>query len=174
MMIVVTGATGHIGNVLVRELLARGRKVRAVVPPGEDTVPLEGLPVEIVRADVRKAEQMVEVVGGAEMVYHLAGVISIIPGRERLLYQVNVGGTQNIVQACLRAGVGRLVYTSSVHALVEPPSGQFLDEEASVDPKRGGRAIRQVEGPRDLARPRGDRRRAGCGYRLSLRSYRTL
>jgi len=47
-MIAVTGATGHIGNVLARELLARGEEVRTVIPPSEDTIPLEGLRVEMV------------------------------------------------------------------------------------------------------------------------------
>jgi len=52
-MILVTGATGHIGNVLVRELLFRNEKVRVLIPSGEDVSPLDGLDVHIVEGDIR-------------------------------------------------------------------------------------------------------------------------
>ncbi len=136
-MIVITGATGHIGNVLVRELLARGKEVRAVIPPFEDTAPLEGLEVEKVEGDVRNVDSLIEAFKGAEVVYHLAGIISILPGKSELLYQVNVVGTRNAVEACLRARVPRLVYTSSIHAIAEPPDGTVIDETLPFAPDRG-------------------------------------
>ena len=122
-MVVVTGATGHIGNVLVRELLSRGDNVRVVVPPLEDTASLDGLKVEMVEGDVRKVDSLMQSFKGSDVVYHLAGIISILPRKNELLYQVNVEGTRNAVEACLKTGVRRLVYTSSIHALREPPHG---------------------------------------------------
>jgi dihydroflavonol-4-reductase len=89
-MVVVTGATGHIGNVLVRRLLSRGEKVRVVIPPAEDLTPLDGLKVEIVEGDVRKIDSLIKAVAGSDVVYHLAGIISILPGKNELLYQVNI------------------------------------------------------------------------------------
>ncbi len=89
-MVVVTGATGHIGNVLVRQLLSRGEKVRVVIPPAEDITPLDGLKVEIVEGDVRKIDSLIKAVAGSDVVYHLAGIISILPGKNELLYQVNI------------------------------------------------------------------------------------
>ncbi|MFA5400302.1 MAG: SDR family oxidoreductase [Dehalococcoidia bacterium] len=134
MNIVVTGATGHIGNVLVRELLAQGHSVRALVPPFENDLPIRGLDVEIVAADVCDAASLSTAFEGADAVYHLAGIIAITPGREALLQKVNVQGTRNVVDACLESGVGRLVYTSSIHAIQEPPQGIVINETFPVDP----------------------------------------
>ncbi len=69
----VTGATGHIGNVLVRELVARGERVRALLFPGEDRKPLEGLGVEIVEGDVLDKNVLRRAMRGVSRVFHLAG-----------------------------------------------------------------------------------------------------
>lgn len=132
-MIAVTGATGHIGNVLVRKLLARGEKVRAIVPSFEDYKPIEGLEVEIVDGDVRNIDSLIKAFKGAKIVYHLAGIVTISSGNDNFLYQVNVEGTKNVVNACLKNNVKRLVYVSSVHALKEPPIGTVIDETCIYD-----------------------------------------
>ncbi len=135
MNIVVTGATGHIGNVLIRELLAAGEKVRALVPPFENDLPIRGLNVDMVAGDVCDRASLNSAFRGADVVYHLAGIIAITPGKDRLLHRVNVEGTRNVVDACLESGVGRLVYTSSIHAIQEPPEGIFINETFPVDPE---------------------------------------
>ncbi len=135
-MDVVTGATGHIGNTLVRELVARGREVRCLVLPSESTKPLYGLETEIVYGDVRRPETLYESFRGADVVYHLASVIALTGGHRALLEAVNVRGARNVAEACLRAGVRRLVYTSSIHALAEPPKGVAIDESCPFDPTR--------------------------------------
>ena len=132
----VTGATGHLGNVLVRELLRRGKRVRALVEAGDDARALEGLDVEVVRGDVLRPETLVPAFAGAEVVFHLAGVVSISSLDIEIVRTVNVDGTRNVVEAARRAGVRRLVYTSSVHALTEPGTGGVLTEEAGYDPER--------------------------------------
>jgi dihydroflavonol-4-reductase len=71
---------------------------------------------------------------GADVVFHVAGLVSITAGREQDLTAVNVEGTRNVVEACRAAGVRRLVYTSSVHALTEPGRGGVLDEAGGFDP----------------------------------------
>ena len=133
-MIIVTGATGHIGNVLTRKLLSRGEEVRAIIPANEDIIPLKGLDLEIIQADIRDIDALNQAIKGASMVYHLAGVIAILPGRKELLTQVNVKGTQHVVEACLRNHVQRLVYTSSIHAIKEPPKGTCINESYPYDP----------------------------------------
>lgn len=135
-MVVVTGATGHIGNNLVRALLARGEKVRCLVLPSDDLRPLEGLAVQVVEGDVRQPESLIRAFKGAEVVYHLASIVAITPGRSRLLEEVNVRGARNVANACLECGVRRMVYTSSIHALVEPPIGTVMDEAMPFDPAR--------------------------------------
>jgi len=134
-MIVLTGATGHIGNVLVRELLARGEKLRLVIPPFDNTTSIEGLEVEKIEGDVRNIDSLKQAFKGADVVYHLAGIISIL-GKTDLLHQVNVVGTRNVVEACLQSAVPRLVYTSSIHAIEEPAHGTVIDETFPFDPDK--------------------------------------
>jgi len=133
-MIVVTGATGHIGNVLVRELASQKESIRTIILPGEDVSPLDGLTVEILVGDIRDKEFLLRAFKGADTVYHLAGFISIVPGNKELLHSINVEGTRNVVEACLQTGVKRLVYTSSIHAIQEPPHGTTIDESFPYDP----------------------------------------
>ncbi|OHD55381.1 MAG: hypothetical protein A2Y33_08675 [Spirochaetes bacterium GWF1_51_8] len=133
-MVVVTGACGHIGNNLVRSLIALGEKVRALILPGEDTMPLDGLAVEKFPGDICDRESLERAFDGADSVFHLAGMVSIIPGKKDLLYNVNVNGTKNVVEACLSRDVKRLVYTSSVHALPDLPKGRRIDESLGFLP----------------------------------------
>jgi len=133
---VVTGATGHVGNVLVRELLNRGASVRALVLPGEDRKPLAGLEVDCVEGDVRDLDTLRRAFAGASTVYHAAGLISILPGQIDALHAVNVVGTRNVVRACEEGAVTRMVYVSSAHALVEPPHGTAITEDAGCDPSK--------------------------------------
>lgn len=133
-MILVTGATGHIGNVLVRELLQKDESVRALVLPGEDCTPIQGLAVEKVEGDVLDPAALDRAMRGVSTVYHLAGVISIMPGRNEWMWRVNVGGTKNVIAAARNAGVNRMVYTSSIHALQRIPEGQAVDESLPFDP----------------------------------------
>ena len=77
-MIVITGATGHLGNVLVRKLVSMNKKVRVLILPGEDIASLRGLEVEKVEGDVRFPDSLRKAFEGAEIVYHCAGIISIL------------------------------------------------------------------------------------------------
>jgi dihydroflavonol-4-reductase len=132
---VVTGASGHLGNVLVRQLVASGHHVRAVVPPFEDQGQIPGPGVEVVISDVRDRGSLEGALRGARRVFHLAGIVTISTGQRRLLEEVNVRGTRNVVQACLKTGVERLVYTSSVHALGEPGDGSAIREQHEFRPE---------------------------------------
>lgn len=150
--VAVTGATGHLGNVLVRELCARGARVRAVLAPRDLPEPLAGLEVERATADVRDAAALEQAFAGADLVFHLAGLVSITAGFEARMHAVNVEGTRAVMRACRAAGVRRLVHTGSVHALTEPRGG-VLTEEAGFDPrlasgaygKTKARACREVQ-----------------------------
>ena len=132
-MILVTGAAGHIGNVLVRELISDGRAVRAFILPGEDLSSLEGLEIEIVEGNVLDLNSLRHAMNGIDTVFHLAGVISIMPGKNEWMQNVNVEGTKNVLQAAKENGVSRLVYTSSIHALSRNWIGK-IDETVPFDP----------------------------------------
>lgn len=133
-MNLITGATGHIGNVLVRELLKKGQKVRALLLPGEDRSPLEGMDVEIAEGDVLDFPSLQKAFEGIDYAYHLAGLISIMPGKNDLVSQVNVSGTRNVLHAARMAKIRRLVYTSSIHAIQRAPQGVTIDETIPFDP----------------------------------------
>lgn len=132
---VVTGATGHLGNVLVRELISRGRTVRAVLQPGDDHSALCGLPVQLFEADIRDRVVLRAAFSGAERVFHLAGRVSFGSAHPEHLRELNVGGTRAVLDACRYAHVKRLVHMGAANALTDPASG-VLDEEAGFDPTR--------------------------------------
>jgi dihydroflavonol-4-reductase len=134
-MNLVTGATGHIGNVLVRKLLAAGESVRVLIYPGEDTLPLKDLLLEMVTGDVLDPLSLRKAMQGVTRVFHLAGIISILPGRNRIVNRVNFEGTKNIIAEARQAGVKRLIYTSSIHAIQRAPQGVRIDERLPFDPE---------------------------------------
>jgi dihydroflavonol-4-reductase len=111
---VVTGATGHLGAALVRALLAEGRRVRAV--NREPGASLAGLDVEFVAADVLDVDAMRGAFAGADVVYHLAGRISIAGDPDGQVRATNVDGARHSTVAALDAGVERFVHCSSIHA----------------------------------------------------------
>jgi dihydroflavonol-4-reductase len=131
-MILVTGATGHIGNVLVRELVARGEEVRALVLPGESCDSLSGLPIEMVVGNVLDPGTLDRWMRGVKLVYHLAGIVSIMPGDEEIMYRVNVEGARNVARAALKAKVKRMIHTASVHAFRREPKGVTMDEKTPI------------------------------------------
>lgn len=122
---VVTGATGFIGGVLARALAGRDGSVRGVLherPPWFDE------PVEWVEGEVLDRESMVAAVRGADIVFHLAAEVSIDPGDADAVWETNVTGTRNAVEAALECGVRRLVHFSSIHAYDQSPVHEVLDE----------------------------------------------
>jgi dihydroflavonol-4-reductase len=144
-LIAVTGATGHVGNALLRALAERRTRgaetgfsgpLRAIVRRQSDASNLVGLDVELVEADMSDVASLTKAFRGADAVFHVAGLISIGGERLKRLRATNVQGTRNVIEACRLAGVRRLVYTSSVHAFVEPPHGTPTDESTPIDPKR--------------------------------------
>jgi dihydroflavonol-4-reductase len=126
MTAVVTGASGHVGANLVRILLARGERVRALMH--RDRRGLEGLDVEAISADVCDPASLLPALCGADVVYHAAGHVSILPSEREALEAVNVCGTRNVVDACLRGGVRRLVHFSSIEAFSDRSPDVLIDE----------------------------------------------
>jgi dihydroflavonol-4-reductase len=133
-MNVVTGATGHAGNVIVRELLARDRRVKVFVRPTSDITPLKEFKVEVATGDILNLDSLISAFKNTDIVYHLAGDVSIMPGNDKYMHEINVVGTQNVIKACIECRVKRLVYMSSIHAIKEPPDGVVIDESLPFDP----------------------------------------
>jgi dihydroflavonol-4-reductase len=130
MTVVITGASGHVGANLVRALIEKDRPTRCLVHVSSRA--LDGLKTEIVRGDMRDPDSLYRAFEGADIVYHLAASISLSMSDWPRLESINVLGTRNVVEACLRAGVRRLVHFSSIHALVQEPMSVPVDESRSL------------------------------------------
>lgn len=140
---IVTGAAGHLGSHVVKELLNRREEVRAFVLPWEKVpahVDLNRYLLTRYGGDVRypqTLDQLFESDEEAEYtVIHCAGIISISLGKDQRIFDVNVGGTANVIAACQKHQTRRLVYVSSVHAIPLLPRGQVMREVPFFSPDK--------------------------------------
>jgi dihydroflavonol-4-reductase len=149
-LVAVTGASGHLGANLVRTLLADGRRVRVLVRKSSQGI--DGLPVEVVRADVLDGNSLDRAFVGVGSVYHLAAKVSAGWEPAVAVSQVNVVGTSNVVKACLAARVRRLVHFSSIQAFAPETGGSAIDETCPLarpgDRSRGAYDIAKAEAER--------------------------
>ena len=130
MITAVTGATGHIGSNLLRALLKENQQVRALVHKSQKG--LEGLYVDICRADICDPNSLERAFAGADVVYHLAVNISLTMNDWPTVEALNVSGTRNVIGACLKCEVRRLVYFSSIHSIMQNPMNLPVDERRSL------------------------------------------
>ncbi len=128
----VTGGKGHVGFALVKELADRGEKIRLLVR-GETDV-FEGIDCEKVIGDVRNIESLENAFRDVETVYHIAGVVDISGTKDKLVWDVNYTGTQNVVAACKKMGVRNLVFVSSIDALAVGNGSELITEANHFDP----------------------------------------
>lgn len=125
--IAITGATGHLGSSLVRQLVARGDHVRALVR-SPDPPALRGVEVEQVLGDITTGQGLDALLDGVEIFHHLAAQISIIGPMNGLVDAVNVEGVRRVIAAARRAGVRRMVHCCSVHVFEPEPLDRPTDE----------------------------------------------
>jgi dihydroflavonol-4-reductase len=129
MRVFVTGATGFVGWHLMEALLARGHQVRCLVRPAS-TALLDGRPVEVVSGDLTDAAGLRRAIQGVDVVYHCAADYRLYVPDPPAMYAANVDGTENVLRASAEAGVGRVVYTSTVGALGLHDDATPADERA--------------------------------------------
>jgi dihydroflavonol-4-reductase len=126
-MILVTGGAGLLGRTLVKMLLANGEKVKAIV--NKTAIEDVGNPnLTIVNADILDVYALEDAMQNVTEVYHCAAIVSFSPKDAQKLYKINVEGTANVVNACLNAGVRKLVHVSSVAALGKMSVGKPISE----------------------------------------------
>ncbi len=132
MKALVTGAAGFLGRYVAEQLAARGDQVRALCR--QDSRGLDAIGAEVVRADLRDRPAVVAACRDCEVVFHVGGRAGI-GGRWKDYYEANVLGTRHVVEGCLRAGVARLVFTSSPSVTFDGRSQEGIDESVPY-PKR--------------------------------------
>lgn len=120
MSTLITGATGTIGRRLAARLAARGDELVALVRPGSDEDVLGDLELDLVEGDITDPEDVREAMSGCTRVFHLAGAFSEWLADEREFFDVNTGGTVNVLDAAKAAGVEKMVHVSSASAIGQP------------------------------------------------------
>ena len=133
----VTGATGHVGTVLVAELIRRKAELRALVRPGRGGELPGG--VRICEGDITKPDTLRPFFDtdayDAVTLIHCAALITIASKHDPRVWDINVRGTENVLRAAQRAEVDRVVCVSSVHAIPEKPRGQIITEVDRFSPE---------------------------------------
>ncbi len=127
-MILVTGGSGLVGNELIKQLLAKGKRVRAIYHNTAITN-FNDPNLEIVQCDILDVCMLEDVMVGIDELYHCAGFISYVPKDALRLYKVNVEGTANVVNAALNAGVRKMLHVSSISAIGRPADHNTLIDE---------------------------------------------
>ena len=128
----VTGATGFLGSHVAQLLLAQGAELRLLVRAGSRLENVADLPAERVVGDVRDLESLKRGMAGCEAAFHVAADYRLWAVNGKELYDSNVDGTRNILQAARESGVGRVVYTSSVATMGFGNNGKVTDENTPV------------------------------------------
>ena len=126
--VLITGATGFIGNHVTRMALEAGDEVRAMVMPGEDRSPLAGMDVEFVEGNLLDHSTFAAALKGVEKMYHLAALFAIWTKDPDLHYKINVQGTEALMKEAIKADLEKVVYTSSIAAIGINP-GEMSNEE---------------------------------------------
>jgi dihydroflavonol-4-reductase len=132
--ILLTGATGLLGNAIARALVADGHTVRALVRAPDRARGIVPSECELVRGDVTSPGSLGAAIDGCSVVYHAAGLPEQWLPDERTFDRVNVDGTRNLVQAALAQRVERFVYTSTIDTFRFPEPGHVFDE-SEIDHK---------------------------------------
>ncbi len=114
--VLITGADGFLGTNTVRELLRRGYLIRGFVEAGRRTGTLKGLDIERYEGDIRRAEDVRNAAVGCDYIVHTAASTNVWPSRSRLLEEINIEGTRNVVRAAMSEGVERFVHIGTANS----------------------------------------------------------
>ncbi len=130
MKILVSGGSGRLGNVLVRELVALDHEVHLLVLPNDPKEhSLEGLAVFTHKGNLLDKHSLASALKGVEIVYHLAAKVLLAPDEDGSIWAVNVTGTRYMAEMCMEMGVKRLIHCSSHYALQQHPYDTSVDED---------------------------------------------
>ena len=130
MSTLVTGAAGFLGSHVTRQLVARGDDVRVLLRASSTNRAIADLPLEYVTGDLRDPASLERAMKGVKRVFHVAADYRLWAKRKQDIYDSNVGGTKNLLEAAKRAGVEQLIYTSTVATIaVDRPQhpNEFTD-----------------------------------------------
>ena len=126
--ILVTGGAGLVGKELIKQLLSQGETVRATYNSSSISE-ISDPNLETVHCDILDIDALAEAMKGIRLVYHCAAIVSFDPKKRQRLYEVNITGTANVVNACLQERITKLLHVSSVAALGRNINQEIINEE---------------------------------------------
>lgn len=129
MKVAVTGASGFIGALLCTELRRAGHEVVGLA--GQSSFPFGDEQFQVHRGNILEPSNLDKLCAGAQVIFHVAGKISVDGDPDGSVWRTNVDGTRQVVDACLRNGVQRLVYFSSIHSMCSPAQKVEFNESAA-------------------------------------------
>ena len=127
----VTGGSGFIGSHVVRRLVNLGREVRCLILPGDSAPALDGIHYTRIDGDILDPKALDRAMQGTELVIHLAAIYALWLPEPNTMFAVNVDGTREVLSAARRAGVKRVVHTSSIAAVGHTPGKSLADERSA-------------------------------------------
>ncbi|MZG30790.1 MAG: NAD-dependent epimerase/dehydratase family protein [Nitrospinae bacterium] len=133
MTTLLTGATGFLGSALARELLKEGRKLKLLVRENTDTRNIDDLDCEVFHGDLRDRDSLKTALVGCRRLYHTAAYYSLWSRDKKMIYDINVQGTRNILESALEADVEKVVYTSTVGCIGLSRDGSPANEEQPMN-----------------------------------------
>ncbi len=133
MKTLITGAAGFVGAAVLRELLKKGHKVKALVRQSSVLDNLKNLDVEIVYGDLKDRDSLKRCLKNCKYLFHVAADYRLWVPKPEEIYENNVNGTENLMKEALDLGIEKIVYTSSVAVLGKPIEGDIANENTPVN-----------------------------------------
>ena len=134
MTTLLTGATGFLGSALARELIKEGQTLKLLVRNKTDTRNIDDLDCEVLYGDLRDRESLKKALVGCQTLYHTAAYYSLWNRDKKLIYDINVQGTRNILESALDSGIEKVVYTSTVGCIGLSDNGSPANEDQPMNP----------------------------------------
>src|SRR5215471_14520413 len=135
--VLVTGGSGFVGSAVARCLVEAGFSVRALVRSRSPRAHLTGLALDFCEGDLRDRKSLERAIAGMRYIFHVAADYRLWARDPNEIFVANVEGTRNVMEEALRAGVERVIYTSSVATLALRPDGMAADESVPLSEEQG-------------------------------------
>ncbi|MCF8146464.1 MAG: NAD-dependent epimerase/dehydratase family protein [Deltaproteobacteria bacterium] len=134
-VILVTGGAGFVGSAVVRRLVGSGHRVRALIRSTSDSRNLRCLPIDTITGDLTDRHSLKQALRGCDVLFHVAADYRLWVPEPKRMYENNVRGTEKIMEEALKAGVRKIIYTSSVATLRLSGNGAPADETSAASLK---------------------------------------
>lgn len=129
MNIAITGISGHVGNNVARALLKKGYSIKALVQDPE-AKSIQDINAEFIIGDLFNKSALDKVCNNADVLIHIAGKVSINPSERDIIYKVNIDGIKEVIEACKRNGIKKIIHFSSIHAYIASGSSIPMNENS--------------------------------------------